>query len=215
MEKGSREMHAEYHKINSVYKRDPSGKQILWGEFSDPETEFLKDCRWVWTEKVDGTNIRVSWSSEGVRFGGKTDEAQIPATLIVALQELFHAEVFAGIDGPMTLYGEGYGAKIQKAGSLYLPNEQSFVLFDVRVGDWWLRREDVEDLAKRLFVNVVPIVGEGTIGEMLSLVEKGFKSAWGDFTAEGLVARPAVELKTRAGRRIITKMKHRDFAGRG
>lgn len=40
---------------------------------------------------------------------------------------------------------------------------------------------------------------------------KGFNSIWGDFIAEGIVARPAVELKTRNGHRIITKIKHKDF----
>jgi len=39
----------------------------------------------------------------------------------------------------------------------------------------------------------------------------GLVSKWGDFEAEGIVARPAVELKTRAGERIITKLKTRDF----
>jgi hypothetical protein len=41
--------------------------------------------------------------------------------------------------------------------------------------------------------------------------EEGFKSHWGDFIAEGIVARPKVELKTRAGHRIITKLKYKDF----
>lgn len=39
----------------------------------------------------------------------------------------------------------------------------------------------------------------------------GFKSTWGDFQAEGIVARPSVELKNRAGERIITKIKCKDF----
>jgi hypothetical protein len=40
----------------------------------------------------------------------------------------------------------------------------------------------------------------------------GVKSWWGDFDAEGIVARPQVELFTRAGHRIITKLKCKDFA---
>ena len=54
--------------------------------------------------------------------------------------------------------------------------------------------------------------GRGTLHEMVEQARKGIKSTWGDFAAEGIVARPAVELKTRAGHRIITKIKSKDFA---
>jgi hypothetical protein len=37
------------------------------------------------------------------------------------------------------------------------------------------------------------------------------KSLWGDFESEGIVARPKVELQTRGGRRIITKIKTVDY----
>ena len=43
------------------------------------------------------------------------------------------------------------------------------------------------------------------------MTRKGFSSQWGDFIAEGIVARPKVEMKTRRGDRIITKIKYRDF----
>jgi hypothetical protein len=33
----------------------------------------------------------------------------------------------------------------------------------------------------------------------------------GDFIAEGLVAKPAVELRNRRGERIVVKIKHKDF----
>ena len=50
---------------------------------------------------------------------------------------------------------------------------------------------------------------------MIGLVRKGVGSEWGDFPAEGIVARPATELCTRGGGRIITKIKHKDFANAG
>jgi hypothetical protein len=90
--------------------------------------------------------------------------------------------------------------------------EQDFVLFDVRVGEWWLKRDAVEDVANKLDIEVVPIVGSGTIDEMVEYVKSKPDSRWGDFTAEGVVARPNVELFTRSGARIITKLKVRDFA---
>jgi hypothetical protein len=76
----------QYHKINSLYKRSPDGKKMLFGEYSQPEFEYLADNIWVFTEKVDGTNIRVMWDGTYLRFGGKTDNAQIPAKL----EKFFH-----------------------------------------------------------------------------------------------------------------------------
>ena len=84
-------------------------------------------------------------------------------------------------------------------------------MFDIKIGDWWLQREDVLELGQKLGLSVVPLIGRGTLGGMVSIVEKGLQSTWGDFYAEGIVARPALELKSRAGHRIITKLKHKDF----
>lgn len=206
----------EYHKIQTVFKRNPETKHktLLMGDYSLPEFEYLKDNRWQFTEKVDGTNIRIMVTND-VIFGGKTDSAQIPASLIERLNTRFQtiearqrlAEVFP--DGGC-LYGEGYGAKIQKSGGNYR-QDQDFVLFDVKVGDFWLRREDIEDVASRLDIEIVPIIGEGTLEDMIVTVQDGFSSQWGNFEAEGIVARPLIELKTRSGKRIITKLKHKDF----
>lgn len=208
----------EYHKIQTVFKRDEKTKQIIEGDYSLPEFELLKDVLWVFTEKVDGTNIRVMWNGESVVFGGKTDDAQIPVQLLYKLQEIFEGtakrQLLKDTFGDATevcLYGEGYGNKIQAAGKDYNPEGTDFVLFDVKVGDWYLLREDVEDVANKLGLRVVPIIGEGTLLEAVELTRKGIKSQWGDFLAEGIVARPKVELKTRKGERLITKIKHRDF----
>lgn len=219
----------EYHKIDTVYKRDPATKHktLILGDYSTPEFAFLEKCPWVFTEKVDGTNIRVMCSdykefdgtsnkSYGVTFGGKTDAASIPAFLVEKLQQRFHtdeqraklAEIFP--DGAC-LYGEGYGARIQKGGGNYRP-DQDFVLFDVKVGEWWLQRAAVEEIAAKLGLDVVPIIGSGTLPDMVEMARIGFASRWNDkFAAEGIVARPATELRTRSGSRIITKIKHRDF----
>ncbi|MFH1624129.1 MAG: RNA ligase family protein [Pseudomonadota bacterium] len=206
----------KYHKIQTVFKRDPETKYktLLMGQYSLPEFEYLKNNEWVFTEKVDGTNIRVMWNHEmlEVAFGGKTDNTQIPATLVNKLKELFTIPKIESqfLDNSICLYGEGYGAKIQKGGGNYRP-DQSFVLFDVKIGDWWLQRHDVETIGKELGVDIVPIIGEGDLVDMVNLTKDGFKSQWGNFVAEGIVARPKVELKARNGERIIMKIKYKDF----
>ena len=208
-----------YHKIQTVYKRDPDNmKCLLRGEYSKPEFEYLAQDKWVFTEKVDGTNIRVMFKDGKVTFGGKSDNAMIPVPLTNRLTERFFDPTMFSIlrnafpDCDACLYGEGYGAKIQKGSGNYR-HDQDFVLFDVKVGDWWLKRDDVQDVANKLGLDVVPIIGgRGTLDDMTDLCAIGFKSQWGPFLAEGIVARPVVELFARNGERIITKLKHRDFA---
>ncbi len=199
----------KYHKIQSIFKRGERGK--FTDEYSIPEIEYLKDNRWYWTEKVDGTNIRIMWDAieQKLRFGGKTDNAQIPVKLYNKLVEIFPKEKFIGL-GSMCLYGEGFGVGIQSGGN-YIKDGVDFVLFDVKVDDWWLRRESVEEIARNLDIGIVPIVGIGTISEAIEYVKRGVKSCWGSFEAEGLVLKTDPELFARNGDRIITKIKHKDL----
>jgi ATP-dependent RNA circularization protein (DNA/RNA ligase family) len=205
-----------------MYKRDMADRgRMLFGEWTQPEFEFLKDNQWVFTEKVDGTNIRVIFDGEEFIFAGKTDNAQLHCDLIKRIQELFQPqlelfkETFPVKEDEafkVCFYGEGYGAGIQKGGCY--KETKDFVLFDIKIGDMWLQRPDVEELAKKFGLDIVPIVGKGTLEEGVELVKKGFKSQWGDFIAEGIVTRPATELRTRRGERIITKIKHCDFGAK-
>ncbi len=205
-----------YHKIQSLYKRDPENnfKTFLDGQWTEPAFGYLKDADWAWTEKVDGTNVRVIWDGERVTFGGRTDNAQMPTVLLSHLSAAFTAELMDENFGsyPAVLFGEGFGGKIQKGGSTYGP-EQRFVLFDVWRGIW-LDRGSVTDIALRgLDCPVVPVVGQGTLGEAVEYVKGKPASVWGDFVAEGIVLRPKVELQTRRGDRVITKLKVKDFPG--
>lgn len=205
-----------YHKIKTLWKRESERPcNMIIGEYAEPEFELLKDVEWVATEKVDGTNIRVMWDGQNVIFNGKTDNAQIPGHLNKVLIDLFIGEANEQLfeqtfdSRSVCLYGEGYGEKIQKVGGLY--GNTGFVLFDVKIGDWWLKRKDVEDVARKLGIDVVPIIKTGTLQELSDFVAKGFSSQWGDFLAEGVIAKPSTELLTRDGKRIITKIKHKDF----
>jgi len=207
-------MSDKYPKIVTVYTRDADNKYktLVEGDFALPEFEYLADCEWVWTEKVDGTNIRVIWDGERVTFAGRTDNSQMPTFLLAKLQELFPAEQF--INGiPMTLYGEGYGAKIQKGGGNYIPGGVSFILFDVKIVNWQPRKA-IEEMAAKWGIDIVPVVGRGTLAEAVDMVRQGFMStkiSASEHLAEGLVMRPAVELAGRGGKRIITKIKYKDF----
>ena len=203
----------EYHKIQSIFKRDEKTHKFLVEDWSLPEFHYLATAEWEFTEKVDGTNVRVEWDCEGVAFGGRTDNAQMPTFLLAKLQELFPVEKFAACypETPMLLFGEGYGARIQKGGGNYKADGVDFMLFDVLVGDLWLERCNVNDIAQVLGVGFAPVVGQGDIYDAILVVQEGLYSTFGDFKAEGLVIRPKVELQTRRGHRIISKLKTRDF----
>jgi hypothetical protein len=204
----------EYPKIQSIFKRDEKGK-FLDGVWSRPEIEYLRNNTWCWTEKVNGTNIRIGWHGGKIVLGGRTDNAQIPATLIQYLQELFPEEKMREVfpDSDVVLFGEGYGRKIQKVGSLYIPNGVGFILFDVMVGRWWLNREDVEDVADKLGVKVVPIRCRSNIENATDFVKAKPMSLLSSNVpfAEGLVGTPMVQMFSRNGTRVMTKIKVKDF----
>lgn len=201
----------EYHKIQSIFKRDEHTHKFIDGEYSREEFQYLENNEWIFTEKVDGTNIRIGWDTNDVDIGGRTDNARIHMDLIKELQSLFSREKFKELypETPMILYGEGYGAGIQKGGKY--SEKKSFVLFDILVVESWLSRENVQDIAGKLGIRTVPILGRGTLPELNGIVSRGFLSEWGPFVAEGIVARPAIELFDKRGHRIITKAKHNDF----
>lgn len=210
-------MMKEYHKIETLFKRDPKTKKLIVGEYTNETVEYLKDNVWQFTEKVDGTNIRIYWDGHRVSFGGRTDNAMIPAHLINKLNDLFSGEVNEQLfeqkfgDTPVELFGEGYGPKIQSGGAYR--NDVDFILFDVMIKDTYLKRESVEDIANYFGINIVPVLLEGTIQDGIDYVMNNLKStiAVNGAELEGVVGRPKVEVLDRLGRRVIVKIKRRDF----
>jgi len=206
-----------YPKIHSPYKRFTEGPQrnkLDRSRWFRDEFGLLADLPWHWTEKVDGTNIRIIWDGHRVQFGGRTSGAQIPATLFTALTNLFPEELLEQQFGasPAILHGEGYGPKIQKGGGNYRA-DQSFILFDVQVDGWWLLPDAVSDVADSMNVDRVPVFGVFPFSEAVGRVEAGLGSQFGDFYAEGMVGRPPLGLAGRDGDRLLVKVKHVDFFG--
>ena len=106
----------EYHKIETLYDRDEKTHKVIVGQWRLPEFGYLANNSWIFTEKVDGTNIRVMWDGENIKFGGKSDNAQMPVPLLKVLTEMFTPEKLAAVfpdTKPVCLYGEGYGAIMQ------------------------------------------------------------------------------------------------------
>ena len=206
----------EYNKIDTVFNRDTYGtKRLIVDSWRNEAVEYLKDSRWQFTEKFDGTNIRVIWDGHSISFAGRTDKAIIPQHLLEYLNKTFSTQeveqLFEQVygDKQVILFGEGYGYKIQNGGSYR--NDVSFILFDVMIGANYQERQWVQETAVMLGIDVVPIVLEGTIEEAIEFVKKHPKSTVGTAFMEGVVGRPAVELRDRTGKRIIVKIKYSDF----
>ena len=70
----------EYIKIETPFERDTMGsKKLIEGKWRNETIEYLRNAWWVFTEKIDGTNVSVAWDGHKVEFHGRTERAQIPA----------------------------------------------------------------------------------------------------------------------------------------
>jgi hypothetical protein len=219
----------EYEKIETLYDRST--------DFSVDTTklrlpEFGNVKSWHITEKVDGTNIRIEIAPDGsIHFGGRTENAQIPTALIDYLLRTFTTDraalafqIGTDPDKPFagaTLYGEGYGPKIQSGGKYR--SDMAVVLFDVLIADkWWLSPESVEDVASKFSINAVTrtaitYVLPVDMADLRSLLggdgnsTRAYIDSGQRVEAEGIVARAYPMLYLRDGRRCMWKLKFRDF----
>jgi hypothetical protein len=212
----------EYPKIPGPFKREvfgPNKNQLIPWAWTSPELAYLADLDWTFTEKIDGTNIRVIWDGHKPEFRGRTDKANFPPGLIEALTAMFPEEVFEQTFGStdVILFGEGYGPGIQKGGGNYRA-DKSFILFDVKVGNWWLQFKDVEEIAKSLGISTVPLRWTNTLTKSIKMMtDASLYSVLGNadnsFKAEGVVGQPKIPLLRRDGSRIAVKLKGCDLEG--
>ncbi len=206
-------MNPLYHKIQSVFKRDPLNKlkTFLMGEWAEESFDYLQDAKWRATEKIDGTNTRIHFNDGSYDIGGRTDNAQLHVDLVQRLQAIGHNG--KGTFGGLTLYGEGYGAGIQKGGGYR--DDKGFILFDVLAveSNMWLKYEDVVDIAQALDIPFAEWAFMGTLNDAIQhFAEKqNVYSFIRETEAEGWVLRPTTELRDRRGNRVITKLKVKDF----
>lgn len=209
-----------YPKIESPFRRFTEGSQrnkLDVGNWARQEFELLAKLPWAWTEKIHGTNVRVLWDGHRVRFGGRTDTASMPVALIERLTEMFPEELMEQKFGgsKAILFGEGVGPRIGPGSGNYA-RVPDFILFDVNVVDaqghhWWLRQEGIDDVAKSLGIQVVPILGYLDVEMAIRVVSGIPMSKWGDFPIEGMVGTAPLGLKDRGGEAIKMKLKVKDF----
>lgn len=135
----------EYGKTENLFTRNPETHKLNMGELRAPEVGLIS--HWLVTEKIDGTNIRLTldWA-DGIpswSINGRTDRANVPGDLVDWIAERitvqFMIRALCSLQGcayadvkpcKMVVYGEGYGPGIGKGGGLYAP-EKRLRIFDV------------------------------------------------------------------------------------
>ena len=210
-----------YPKIDTCFRRDKNNVIIPW-DWTYPTYRYLENNAFDWTEKVDGTNIRLHWvpGTDRVVIGGRTDRAQLPGPLVAALeaQQIHNDWVsilnkrFPETEYPVTFYGEGYGAGIQKGGGY--SSTQHLIIFDCLQGHRWLDRPELFWAANELGLETVPSLYQGASPRSVcaAIRDGEVPSHWPGVIIEGLVGHPSVPIRDRFGRRISLKIKTCDWA---
>jgi hypothetical protein len=212
----------EYPKIETLFERSKETFIVDLERLKQPI--FADFTHLVVTEKIDGMNIRVGFTKgqEIPNIAGRTDKAALPGGLLAHILAKLPMEkrdsLFnEGADPAttITLFGEGYGAGIQRGAALSATKK--FILFDVLIeageGAWWMPDQTVTAFADRLGIPRVPIIGYSDLDEIVEMVKAGFQShvAEAPCMAEGVVARPRHVLYDANKKRLILKLKTKDF----
>lgn len=208
----------KFQKIETVFNRATDGsKKLVEGSYQSEIVKYLAGNTWMCTEKIDGTNVGIVWDGYAVHFQGRSETSSLPSKLVDYLMSTFLSdevqELFEQKFGEMkvVLFGEGYGAGIQK-GKAYR-NDLAFILFDVYLPekDLWLKRDAIENISQCFNIEAVPVIMTGTLPEAVEFVKTRPNSTIGNAKMEGLVCKPLEEVRDRMGNRVVVKVKCKDF----
>lgn len=216
-------MEKEYQKIGNVFKFDAKYKTIVG--LNEPY-ETLKNIIWSGTEKIDGTNTRVYWDGHRISWAGHTDTSEMQPNVSKYMEETFGTQemeyLFEQAFGEKEVYifGEAFGGGIQKGGGLYVADGKAvgFIVFDINISGFDLRRQDVTDVAAQLGLPAVPVCFEGTLDEAKAFVASHPMSTLngGLHEMEGLVLQPRdIQLYDSKHKLIKCKCKYRDMLKAG
>ncbi len=212
----------KYSKFNSPFKKDE--KYLNTNELS----QYFPKGRWIKTEKVDGTNIRIiltKQDEEGNREIFVGSRKLILEEKDKGSQTYFHCikdvnlhkikEYFKDVNSTVIIYGEGYGAGVQKGG-IY-SKEKNYRVFDIRIGEAYQDFEFVKKVCIDNQLNLIPVmteVEEITYEECLNSLENFTHTLLNEGDGgqpEGFVYKFEPVLLNKYGERLIFKVKHKDF----
>ena len=205
----------EYQKIETLYQFNPKIKKFD-EVFFNPIVDYLKNCSFIVSEKIDGTNIRVYWDGHRVSWKGRTDDAELPKEVQQVLQNTFGDSeiIFEQTFGKKEVYlfMECYGGKIQ--GGIY-GGQERLIGFDVMVAGFYLDKKIISSIFDKFGVPTVNFRVVNNLQEAIDYVKEQHISDYGSENKkpiqEGLVCVPACRIYDHQGNRIIVKIKTRDL----
>ncbi len=211
----------KYGKFSSPFKKDE--KFLNTTEMA----QQLPNGEWIITEKIDGTNIRIILTKpeEGKREihiasrklilnkDDKGSKSYLDCIKEVNLHKI--EEYFKDVDSTVIIYGEGYGAGVQKGG-IY-SSIKNFRVFDIRIGEAYQDFKYVKKVCIDNQLNIVPIIDtiktityEECINRLKSNNETLIKEGTGG-KLEGIVYKFEPVLLNKYKERLIFKAKFKDF----
>jgi len=222
MEKEEINDFTKYAKFSSPFKKDD--------EFLNTKklSQILPKGNWIVTEKINGTNIRIILTKPDennkreIFIGSrrellnKEDKTSIPYLECIKEINLNKLEeYFKDVNSTVIIYGEGYGAGVQKGG-IY-SSKKNFRVFDIRIGYAYQDFDYVQKVCIDNQLNIVPIFGdvdtisyEGCITDLMNFKETLIKEGNGG-KPEGLVYKFEPVLLNKYKKRLIFKVKFKDF----
>ena len=167
-------------------------------------------------EKIHGTSAHISYNKGEVKVfaGGGNHQSFLGLFNIEALKAKFDAMCLEGV---CIVYGENYGGKQQGMSGTY-GKEPKFIVFEVKIGDYWLNIPKAEVVAKELgleFVSYkrIPCEIEAINTERdtnsVQAIRNGITEPK---MREGIVLHPIEEYTKNNGTRVIAKHKRPEFS---
>ena len=212
----------KYAKFSSPFKKDEKFKNMM------DENQYLPEGRWIKTEKIDGTNIRIiltkpdDINKREILIGSrklilnpddKSSNIYYDCLKEVNLNKL--NEYFDDINSTIIIYGEGYGAGIQKGGKY--SSKKNFRIFDIRIGEAYQDYEYIKKVCIDNQLNIVPVLGvvryidyTSCVNDLKQFKETLLKEGSGG-KPEGIVYKFEPVLLNKYKERLIFKIKFKDF----
>lgn len=179
---------------------------VLPDSLSSSLLKYLAMLNWDFTEKIDGLSVRVWYDGNGaVHLLTRTGYGTVPMEVKSYLSSILPVENKMLATTPLTLYGV-----VTRDDGKY---GRRFIVHDILQNGVWLGQSWVTSFSKDIGAESVPVLGSGTLYDMIKLVQNGLRSYYGNFVAMGIVAKPQVCLLNSRGRRIAAKIQHIDFVG--
>jgi len=177
--------------------------------YKNQEIMMFRECFAL--EKIEGTSVHISMNNGQLTFfAGCVKHADFINLFDTEKLQKDLEEI------NVTIFGEGYGGKIQGMGKTY-GTSLKFVAFDVKIGDSWLSVPKAAQFCRDIGLEFVYYKKIPT--EMWAINEQRDKQSEQAILnnmgvghkREGVVLRPLIELTKNNGQRIIVKHKRDDF----